>query len=592
MPAIEETLSPGFLLDGRYRLERRLGVGGHGTVWLAQDESGRYGAVAIKLLSGRLAVSEDVRRRFRAEAVILRTLKHPGIIRALDYSADGPRLYIVMEYLAGRSLAEEMVDRVRRGESFRLDEVVRRIGLVCDAVAAAHVRGVVHRDLKPQNVLVVDADGDVETKVLDFGIAKVLARPGEDANHNRPDARLVSLYISRAGQRPADRCAGRRLLLGLRDVRAFDAASGLGRRDRSTVCAHRRYVVAIRRSEFVSFDFEAHRHRAASDSVGVSSRLVGGRRRHRGASLEVEPDARFATVAAFRDALSEVAGGIGRHLVADRATLQDVSLPRLPVVMESIEMPQTGLVPDFEPLEAEVDPGEATSLMPKSLGPTTQIMAVEAIRPRSVMRYVLLIVVGGMMGALAYYFVPLPAFERSERVQVVPNRRSSPPAAVARPMPVGVRGARDAVVDEKSRRNDETEIRADQKQPVGRAEPAPRLGTQDVDANKKVSSVVTEASRFVGAAGRRARRRPKPAAQREPVVVQKENASLWRELGALRTAADVARLEALATAIQSAAARLSDRTLAARIDRLASASLTTGDLDGIEQCLDWLEDAP
>jgi serine/threonine-protein kinase len=158
---------------GPWRLERLLGAGGMGEVWQVARADGAFEQrAALKLLKRGLD-SESLLRRFRAERQILARLRHPAIAHLYDggIAADG-RPYYVMEMVAGLPLLAAAEAR-----SLSIDERVRLVLLVCDAVQAAHRALVVHRDLKPSNIL-VSAEGEV--KLLDFGIAKLLDDRDED----------------------------------------------------------------------------------------------------------------------------------------------------------------------------------------------------------------------------------------------------------------------------------------------------------------------------------------------------------------------------------------------------------------------------
>jgi hypothetical protein len=151
-------------LADRYLLDERIAVGGMGAVWAATDE--RLGrTVAIKLLKEDL--SEDPRfiERFRREARAAGALSHPSVARVFDYGEDAGRHYIVMELAQGRDLA-----RLLREEGALAPERAAEIGAqIADALAHAHAAGLVHRDVKPANVIVDDNDS---VKVTDFGIAR------------------------------------------------------------------------------------------------------------------------------------------------------------------------------------------------------------------------------------------------------------------------------------------------------------------------------------------------------------------------------------------------------------------------------------
>jgi serine/threonine protein kinase len=160
----------GFVL-GPYRLERPIGQGGMGSVWLARHADSQDEArVALKLLNLSLA-NPTVQERFRREGSLLARLTHPGIARLLDagVSQDG-RPYLVLEYVDG-----ERIDQFVRTRALAVDERIRLMIQVLAAVDHAHAKLIVHRDLKPSNILVT-REGAV--KLLDFGIAKLLGDGG------------------------------------------------------------------------------------------------------------------------------------------------------------------------------------------------------------------------------------------------------------------------------------------------------------------------------------------------------------------------------------------------------------------------------
>jgi eukaryotic-like serine/threonine-protein kinase len=171
---------------GPYRLLARIGQGGMGEVYRAERADGQYvQTVAVKVIRGGFATPE-LRQRFRFERQVLARLEHPNIARLLDGSvtADGSP-YLVMEYVEGRPITD-YCDGERLGLRPRL-ELFRT---VCRAVEHAHRNLVVHRDLKPSNILVTAAG---EVKLLDFGIAKLLAPDGEaDAELTRTQAPLLT----------------------------------------------------------------------------------------------------------------------------------------------------------------------------------------------------------------------------------------------------------------------------------------------------------------------------------------------------------------------------------------------------------------
>jgi beta-lactam-binding protein with PASTA domain/tRNA A-37 threonylcarbamoyl transferase component Bud32 len=161
--AVQDTLI-GTFFDGRYRVIRRLGSGGMANVYLAEDEElGRR--VAIKVLDDKHAHDEQFIERFRREAKNAASLSHPNIVSIYDRGDSEGTYYIAMEYIEGRTLKDLIVAR----GPLPVDRAVSYARQILGAVRFAHRKGIVHRDIKPHNVL-VDTDGRL--KVTDFGIAR------------------------------------------------------------------------------------------------------------------------------------------------------------------------------------------------------------------------------------------------------------------------------------------------------------------------------------------------------------------------------------------------------------------------------------
>src|SRR5215210_943744 len=159
----------GRLISGRYRLIAPLGEGGMATIWRALDEQ-LDREVAVKILRPQYSADPGFAARFKQEARAAGGLGHPNIVGVYDYGTDGAdgEQYIVMELINGSDLAAILRDR----GSLSLDDSVRIAIGVADALEVAHRRGIVHRDVKPGNILITD-DGDV--KVTDFGIARAVS---------------------------------------------------------------------------------------------------------------------------------------------------------------------------------------------------------------------------------------------------------------------------------------------------------------------------------------------------------------------------------------------------------------------------------
>jgi serine/threonine-protein kinase len=164
--AVRASARLGSVLRGKYRLDRVLGVGGMAAVYAATHRNGME--MAVKVLHRELAHRDDIRERFVREGRAANALKHPGAVAVLDDDvAEDGAAFLVMELLRGETL-EAVWERSAR--KLALDTVIAMGCQLCDVLAAAHARGIVHRDIKPQN-LFLTVDG--ELKVLDFGIARL-----------------------------------------------------------------------------------------------------------------------------------------------------------------------------------------------------------------------------------------------------------------------------------------------------------------------------------------------------------------------------------------------------------------------------------
>jgi eukaryotic-like serine/threonine-protein kinase len=159
------------LIGGRYRLEQRLGAGGMGEVWQAEHVA-LGSRVAIKFLHRSLAESERSRRRFATEARVMAQLSSRHVARVFDFGIEcDQRPYLVMELLDGETLGQKLA----REGSLSPGATSRLLGQAARGLERAHSFGVIHRDFKPENVLlVVDEDAQLVVKVLDFGMAKLL----------------------------------------------------------------------------------------------------------------------------------------------------------------------------------------------------------------------------------------------------------------------------------------------------------------------------------------------------------------------------------------------------------------------------------
>ena len=166
-------MNTGLVLGDRYRLRERLAIGGMGEVWRAADEAvGRD--VAVKLLRHELGSDVSARGRFESEARFAAELRHPGIARAYDFGEQDGRTFLVMELVPGEPLDEILA----RDGGLPVEAVLDLMVQVGRALTVAHEAGVVHRDVKPAN-LMISPDGTL--KITDFGIARRLAAASQTA---------------------------------------------------------------------------------------------------------------------------------------------------------------------------------------------------------------------------------------------------------------------------------------------------------------------------------------------------------------------------------------------------------------------------
>ncbi len=168
-------LQAGEVFHGRYTVVRRLGAGGMGVVYLAEDKvTGKQ--VVLKLIRPALVQSATAVQRFIREGLTARDVRHPNVIAMHDVGDEGGQLYLVMEYLDGETLRAWLHRTVQAGKEVGYPvarDIVKRI---LDGLAAAHDAGVIHRDLKPENIMLIGSPeaGSYRLVILDFGIAKAI----------------------------------------------------------------------------------------------------------------------------------------------------------------------------------------------------------------------------------------------------------------------------------------------------------------------------------------------------------------------------------------------------------------------------------
>jgi serine/threonine protein kinase len=163
----------GTVLSGRYRLEAKLGSGGMSTVYLARDET-LDRPVAVKVMHREMSEQPDQLERFRQEARAVAKLSHPNVVSVIDAGEDGGHPYIVFEYVKGETLKQ----RIARVGALDTQEAIAYAIEIGRGLSVAHARSMVHRDIKPQNVLI---DDEGRAKLTDFGISRQLEQAGMTA---------------------------------------------------------------------------------------------------------------------------------------------------------------------------------------------------------------------------------------------------------------------------------------------------------------------------------------------------------------------------------------------------------------------------
>jgi serine/threonine protein kinase len=243
----------GQTLDGKYRIERELGRGGMGTVYLA-THLGTERPVAVKIISPQYMERAEFVERFRREARAAGRLRHPNVVNVTDFgfseSKDGQVAYLVMEYLDGCTLGEVLDEEQNLPVGWTLDIIEQ----VCSAVHEAHEQGIIHRDLKPDNIwLEPNQRGGYTVKVLDFGIAK-LEEHVDASEVEAPEVFLRSSHTVAAGKQTASGIAidgtmledhaGSTRIADAVTIAQTDASGATAVRPRSDPGGSKRYSIA------------------------------------------------------------------------------------------------------------------------------------------------------------------------------------------------------------------------------------------------------------------------------------------------------------------------------------------------------------
>jgi serine/threonine-protein kinase len=266
----------------RYEIESRLGEGGVGVVYLARDPSLER-KVALKLLHPALAVDPDFRARFVAEARAAAALDHPHVLPVYEAGEEAGQLYLAMRYVAGFDLGTLLA----REGALPLERTLRFLSQIASALDAAHARGLVHRDVKPTNVLIAPGE---HAYLADFG----LARPTTP----------YSSALTRPGQ-----------LVGSVDYLAPELLAGAQASARSDI-----YALGIVAFEMFTGKLPFHGRNAQEMMIArlrgrplklrqLRPDLPEGLERTLGRALESDADARYTTALEFADALSHFQEG-------------------------------------------------------------------------------------------------------------------------------------------------------------------------------------------------------------------------------------------------------------------------------------------
>lgn len=303
---IKPTRQRGSLLGGRYEVRGYVGKGAMARVYLALDLKTKQ-PVAIKVLESFAARTERTRERFVREAQSVAMIGHPNIVKVLDSGtrSDGAP-YLVMEYLFGESLG----DWLRRERRMDADLAVPVLGQAASGLAAAHRTGIIHRDVKPDNIFLVGAQGDpYGVKVLDFGLAKIQAAHGITATGTA----VGTIEYMAPEQVVSDRPDARTDVYGLGIVmfRAFTGDLPFPRLDDTELLARQLVTPPPRPTE----------RRRGLDRLIESVILKALRKR---------PENRYPSMEAFQEDLERLAGERDGDLAADEPLPEpdDVYVPR------------------------------------------------------------------------------------------------------------------------------------------------------------------------------------------------------------------------------------------------------------------------
>jgi serine/threonine protein kinase len=613
-----DELEIGRVLLDQYLLEERLGAGSNGTVWRAIDaQTGER--VAIKALHPHLTEAASSIDRFMREAEVLLRLSHPNIAGARRLARDGDRLWFVLDLAPGRTLDLVVGARTLRGQPFTDAEVRQLFDQLAAAIAHAHALGVVHRDLKPLNVMVDETPRGLSLKLLDFGLAKLVMETDERDATTR-GRRLGSMFYMAPEQvrgEPVDQRA---------DVFA------LGTMLFELLALHRAWAADPQGEPLPAFD-KPVRATLQNAPTEVFRRILTGPRpvvsRYRRTAsaaldavvqraLALDPADRYPDVGALHRAVREVlavdsaedtapqrygalvnppthglTGVLALEGSSNTEVLAEDSLTPL------VELTATRLTPTpgdaRQALDARVTPAEASMLeldATPALSPPPRGLSQPAIvvstAPPSETRWrwgaLVASIAATAVAALSLWVVQSGATAAPEPV---PSASASAPAAAP---PVVARAhtssrATDAVATPAGAAEAPASVAP---VPVGVA-PAP-VTSEPRATTPSRAALAPEPAASAGRRPRVARVSPEPAA--EPSRRARPYPRLWALLSEAKTRGDPSSISRLGDAIVGAAAAdVDDEAARLRIQRLAESSSLVGDLAGLELSLSLLSQA-
>ncbi len=590
-----EGTRPGGLLAERFLLRRQLGRGGAATVWQATDlQGGRE--VAVKLLHPRFRSAGPVLNRLRREAELLARLDHPSIARAVALELDRAQPFFVMELVDGHGLDLDIGARADLDEAYADATIHTVMRQLCEAVDAAHQRGVVHRDLKPSNVMIAHGDGGPRVKVLDFGVAKLLDTAVPETTQGRAIGSLAYMAPEQAlGQAVDERTDVFALgvilfeLVTLRRVWARDDDGG----------PLPAYTAPVRPNAYNSVATLGQR--IVTEARPVPSRfrpgLVPALDDLLAAALAIEPADRppsaLALLERLPERLSDGRAPVSPTAPRDPSRAVSLTAARPPTVTaarppsDAATRPPTATIvrADSEPEAAATRVDSRTEIDELAFGPTlVRASGPEAAtrlhdgaapttvadpRPRAATpgaRRAAL----GMIGVTGGVLLGVMSLALS---------RSEPPTSTALPEPPSTPGAvpvQPSVLEARPPETPRAPVPA-RPSPPGPREPGPP------PAGPRPSPSPT--------AGPATSVRPAPEPS-PPAAPSPSLALVRRRLEAARAAPDDAdRLGALRDALVSGARELQDATARARVERLTTSAAFGGELAGFERAAEALERA-